>query len=193
MNKNLYHKILVFALLPFLVSLPVSASEATAFQLVKEGNRYVGEDSKDQVVQIRSEKSINGMTPNIWYVVYYDPDATFHATEVKFGGGKKMEVKRPMRVLEYGTKGEHRLDMKKLNIDSDKAISIASGDPLLKGLTLRATQLWLEHGDNGPVWKVRLWAARPRNTSEDVNIGEVYVKADEGEVTRRDLHTERLD
>jgi hypothetical protein len=193
MKKNLYHRILIFALLPFLVSLPVSASEATAFQLVKEGNRYVGEDSKDQVVQIRSDKSINGMTPNIWYVVYYDPDATFHATEVKFGGGKKMEVKRPMRVLEFGNTAEKRLNMKKLNIDSDKALSIAIADPLLKGLTLKASQFWLEHGDNGPMWKVRLWAARPRNTSEDVNIGEIYVQADEGAVTRRDLHIDRLD
>jgi len=35
-----------------------TAGELTAFDLVKEGNRYVGEPSKDKVVQIRSDKSV---------------------------------------------------------------------------------------------------------------------------------------
>ena len=42
------------------------AGDMTAYQLIKEGNRYVGEDAKDKVVQIRSEKSIGVLTPNIW-------------------------------------------------------------------------------------------------------------------------------
>ncbi|HTL17277.1 MAG TPA: hypothetical protein VL793_08570, partial [Patescibacteria group bacterium] len=45
------------------------ADEPTAFELIKEGNRYVGEQAKDRIVQIRSEKSVGTMTPNIWYVV----------------------------------------------------------------------------------------------------------------------------
>src|SRR5262249_55248706 len=65
-----------------------SANEMTAFELISEGNRYVGEQAKDKVVQIRSEKSIGGLTPNIWFVVYYDPTANLKATEVKFGAGK---------------------------------------------------------------------------------------------------------
>src|SRR3954468_25004345 len=52
------------------------AAEPTAFELIKEGNRHVGEEARDQVVQIRSDKSIGTMTPTIWYVVYFDPDAT---------------------------------------------------------------------------------------------------------------------
>ena len=40
-------------------------SEMTAFELIKEGNRYVGEESKDKVVQIRSEKSVGSLTPII--------------------------------------------------------------------------------------------------------------------------------
>ena len=61
-----------------------SAGEPTAFELVKEGNRHLGEEAKDRVVQIRSEKSIGSLTPNIWWVVYYDPDAAAMATEIKF-------------------------------------------------------------------------------------------------------------
>ena len=67
------------------------AGEPTAFQLMKLGNDYVGKEARDKVVQIRSEKSIGSLTPAIWYVVYYDADATFKATEVKFAAGKKTD------------------------------------------------------------------------------------------------------
>src|SRR5262245_38842218 len=90
------------------------AAEPTAFDLIKEGNRYVGEDSKDKVVQIRSEKSIGGLSPSIWYVVYYDPDARMKATEVKFGGGKKMDVTRPFRLFERAGSYKNVLDRSKL-------------------------------------------------------------------------------
>jgi len=169
------------------------ASEPTAFDLIKEGNEYVGKESKDKVVQIRSDKSIGSLTPNIWYIVYYDPDATFKSTEVKFGGGKKMKVTRPMRVIELGTGDDKALDRSKLKIDSDKAIEIASSEPVLKPLKLKATQLWLERRDGVPVWRVRLWAAKLKNPSQDVDIGEVFVSAEDGKVVRTDLHIERVD
>ncbi len=168
-------------------------AEATAYQLIKEGNRYVGEEAKDQVVQIRSEKSVGTMTPNVWYVVFYDPDATFKATEVKFGGGKKLEVKRPMRMLEPMTGNDKKLDRKRMNIDSDKAIETASKDPLLTNLKLTASQLWLDRGDEGPTWKVRLWATKLRDPSRDADIGDIYLSADDGKVLRRDLHINRVD
>src|SRR6476661_9807496 len=78
------------------------AGDLTAFQLAKEADKHVGEDAKGKIVQIRSEKSIGSLTPNIWYVVLYDTDATAKATEVKFGAGQKLSVKRPARVLELG-------------------------------------------------------------------------------------------
>ena len=76
-----------------------TAAEPTALELIKEGNRHVGEDSKDKVTQIRSEKSVGGLTPSVWFVVYYDPDARMKATEVKFGGGKKLDVVSPFSLL----------------------------------------------------------------------------------------------
>src|SRR5947208_11995644 len=113
-----------------------SAGEPTAFELIKEGNRHVGEEAKDKVVQIRSEKSIGTLTPTIWYVVYYDPDATAKATEVKFGAGKKLAVKRPARVLEPFLGTHKPLNREKMKIDSDKAIDVATKEPLLNNLKL---------------------------------------------------------
>ena len=193
MRNNLQVKLLATAILALSLGLSAHASDLTAYQLIKEGNRYVGEEAKDQVVQIRSDKSIGTMTPVVWYIVYYDPDASLKATEVKFGAGKKMDVKRPFRLLEPVTGADKKLDRKKMNVDSDKALSTASADPLLENLKLKASQMWLERSDDGPVWRVRLWAAKLKNPNDDADIGEVYVSADDGKVVRRDLHIDRVD
>jgi hypothetical protein len=170
------------------------AAETTALDLIKEGNRYVGEEARDKVVQIRSEKSVGALTPNIWYVVYYDPDATFKATEVKFGAGKKLSVKRPARVLELGTGDDKQLDRAKMKVDSDKALKIATAEPLLKNLKINASQMWLQRGEEAPVvWKVRLWAVKLRNPEHDTDIGDVYISAEDGKVVRSDLHIDRVD
>ena len=174
------------------------ASELSAYQLIKEGNRHLGEEARDRVVQIRSEKSVGSLTPNIWYVVYYDPDATAKAAEVKFGAGKKLSVKRPARILELGTGAHRELNRDKMKVDSDKAIEIAKKEPLLNNLTLTNTQLWLERDfwsadKDLPVWKVRLWAAKIRRPTESADIGDIYVSAEDGKVLRSDLLIDRLD
>jgi hypothetical protein len=170
-----------------------AAEEKTAFELIKEGNRHVGEDAKDKVVQIRSEKSLGTLTPNIWYVVYYDVDATTKATQVKFGGGTKLEVKRQFRLFELAGKAHLPLDREKLKIDSDKAISVATEEPLLKNLKVVATRLTLERWEDMPVWKVRLWASKLRNPSRDADIGEVFVSAETGKVLKNELKINRVD
>jgi hypothetical protein len=174
--------------------------EPTAFELIEEGNKYVSIEAKDRVVQIRSEKSVGGLTPTIWYVVYYDRDARFDATEVKFGAGKKLDVKRPMRMLEKMGGGDAALERSRLKVDSDKAIEIALKEPLLNRLTIKATELKLERaGDHGrgderlPVWRVELWAAKLNQPNKDVNIGEVILSAEDGGVLETDLKINRVD
>lgn len=170
-----------------------AAGEPTAYDLVKEGNKHVGEDARDRIVQIRSEKSVGTMTPNIWHIVFYDPDASLKATEVTFAGGKKQSVKRPTRLLEPITGSHKQMDKSKLKVDSDRAIETAIKDPLLKNLKLTNTQLWLERSDEGPRWKVRLWAQRVHDTTRTAEIGQVYVSAEDGKVIERDLHINRAD
>lgn len=182
--------LLAVALLPCMAA----TKEMTAFELVKEGNRYVGEQSKDKLVQIRSEKSIGGLSPTIWYVVFYDTTASMKATEVKFGAGKMLDVKRPFRLLEPATGGDIPLDRSKLKIDSDDAIKIATKEPLLEKLTLTATALKLDRlKDGSAVWKVRVWAAKLRNPSRDADLGEIQISAADGKVVKNDLHINRVD
>ena len=192
--KSLTGKRLAALLLAGGVSLFANAAEPTAFELIKEGNRHLGEDAKGRVVQIRSEKSVGGLTPNIWFVVYYDPDATAKATEIKFAAGTKVSVKRPARVLEPITGAHLELPKEKLKIDSDKAIEIAKNEPLIKNLTLTNTELKLERGEGDqPVWKVKLWAAKIRKPSDTVNIGELHIAAEDGKVVKNDLKPGRVD
>ena len=169
------------------------AGDLTAFQLIKEGDHYVGDPSKDKVVQIRSEKSVASLTPNIWYVVYYDPAASLKAVEVKFGAGQKMKVTHPVRLLEPITGEDKVFDRSKLTVDSDRALAIAQAEPLLKNLTLRASQLWLLHGEGGPVWKVKLWAAKLRNPNHEANVGVVVISATDGSIVKTDLHPKSVD
>src|SRR5213593_2033035 len=96
---------LPIVLAAFSFALAGRAAEMTAFALAKEGNKYVGEQAKDKIVQIRSEKSVGSLNPTLWYVVFYDSTATLKAVEIKFGAGKMLDVKRPMRLLEPVTGG----------------------------------------------------------------------------------------
>lgn len=200
--KTLSPSLFLAILAGFGSGLAARGAEATAFELAAEGNRFVGEQSKDRIVQIRSEKSVGGLSPNIWYVVFYDPTATLKAVEVKFGAGKMIDVKRPIRLLEPVTGGDVPLDKAKLKIDSDKVIKTALKEPLLQNIKVTATQLKLERvgegvlgqgGPGEPVWKVKLWAARLRDSSRDADIGEVWISATDGKVLKSDLHFNRLD
>jgi hypothetical protein len=171
----------------------VHAGEKTAFELAKEADKHVGEDAKGKVVQLRSEKSIGTLTPTVWYVVLHDPDATAKATEIKFGAGQKLSVKRPARVLELGFRDHLPLDKDKLKVDSDAAIKTASEQPMLKNLKLTASKLTLEKWEGQVVWKVRLWAEKLRDSRKDADIGEVFIAADSGKVVKNDLKIERVD
>jgi hypothetical protein len=175
------------------VLLAAAADNPTALQLIPEGNRYVGEQAKDKVVQIRSEKSVGSLKPNIWYVVYYDPTATFKTVEVKFGGGKMMDVKRPFRVIETITSNDKELDKSKLKIDSDAAIESASKEPIFENLKLKSVQAKLQNSNSGPVWILRFWAAKLRNPNDMADLGEITLSAEDGKLIKNDIHPDRVD
>jgi hypothetical protein len=163
----------------------------TALQLVKAGNHFVSEPARDRVLEIFSEKSIGQLTPSLWTVAYYDVDTQFRVVEVKFGAGLKLEVNRPFRPFSRG-KADDVLDLKAIKIDSDEAQKIALSQRILQPFTLKNTQLWLKRGDDGAVWKVRLWAAKLGKSTGVAEIGDIYLSAATGKIVRADLHIDRL-
>jgi sporulation protein YlmC with PRC-barrel domain len=167
-----------------------TGSSMTALSLVKEANRYVGEQAKDKLVQIRSEKSVNGVAPSVWYVVFYDSTAALKATEVKFANGQMVDVKRPLRLLEATSRQSEPLDRSKIKIDSDKALNIALEQPALQDVKPTASEMRLERGESGlPAWRVELWGAKGDSGKDDVNLGTFTLSAEDGKVVKADIKT----
>ena len=46
---------------------------------------------------------------------------------------------------------------------------------------------------DGPVWKVKLWAAKLKNPMHDADIGDVLISAKDGKVVRSNLHINSVD
>jgi glucose/arabinose dehydrogenase len=181
------------ALAGMLAQSGLKAADKTAFELAKEGNKHVGEHAKDKIVQIRSEKSVGSVTPNVWYVVYYDQFATMKSVEVKFAGDKVASVKRPFRLIEAAADKDSQLNPKQLKVDSDKALKIALKEKILENLKVTASQMKLEEYEGTPVWKIRLWAQKIRQPNKEADIGQIFVAAEDGKVVRLDIKPEKVD
>jgi hypothetical protein len=166
----------------------MALADPTALQLVKNGDNYVGIQSKDKILEIFSDKSVAMLQPNVWHVVYYDPDVTFKSVDVKFGAGQEMEVTHPLHAFGMPAKASDILDQSKVSVDSDRALGIATSQPLLKGLTLRSSKMALDNGDSGPTWKVELYAAKVSDPTKEVSVGSVWISATDGSLIKLDLH-----
>ncbi len=163
----------------------------SALSLAQEGNRYVGEQAKDKIVQIRSERSVNGLKPSVWYVVFYDATAALKATEVKFTNGKMTDVKRPLRLLEATSDKSEPLDRSKIKLDSDDALQAALKEPALQNVRPSSSEMRLERGEAGvPVWKIQLWGAKADDSKEDISLGNVVLSAENGKTLKSDLKTD---
>ncbi len=127
----------------------------------------------------------------MWFIMIPTPRS--RPPRLNLAPARKLDVSHPVADAGDGHGRSWLLDKTKLNTDSDKAIKIATAQPLLNNLTLKATQLWLEHGDNGPQWRVKLWAAKLKNPSDDADIGVVIISSDDGSVIKADLHPNSVD
>ena len=170
-----------------LATAQLALADATALNLIKKGNDYVGMPSMNKVLEIHSDKSVTAMEPNIWHVVYYDPSVMTKSVEVKFGAGEEMDVSHPMRPFQLPASAHDILDPSKLNVDSNRALDIATSQPLLKSLTLRASKMTLENSDSGPVWNVALYASKLHDSTKLANIGYVRISANDGSVIKSNL------
>jgi len=168
------------------------AAEPTAFDLFKEGNRYVGEEAKNRLIEIRSDKSIGSTTPAIWTIVYFDPSSSGKGTEVKFAAGQKTAIKHWGNFLGVA-KTPYEIPKDKLKVDSDQALRTALAEPLLKNLTMKATQMTLEEWEGLVVWKVRLWATKLMKTDEMAEVGQVFIDVADGKVLKSDLKIKKVD
>lgn len=178
---------MLFALSLLSIEPALMAAPPTALAVAKIGDKLIPSHAKDKVIQIYSERSENGLAPDVWYVEYYDPTVAFKKTQLKFVRGKVVETTHPKHVLDTFS-GTKQLNWRKLKIDSDKALSIALKDPLLKHLDLQAAQYWLQLSSVGPTWKLRFWMPQLSKPGKLNQIGDVYILSQTGEILREELH-----
>jgi hypothetical protein len=165
----------------------------TALSLIRNGDDYVGNPCRERVLEVYSDKSIASMEPNVWHVVYYDPSVFSKSVEVKFGAGQEMEVSHPMRPFMIPARAHDVLDQSRLKVDSDRALQIATSQPILNGLTLRSSKMTLESSDDGTIWRVELYAAKVGDSTREVSVGYVTMTADDGTIVKADLHPSSAD
>lgn len=177
-----------------------SVMDRSAFELAKDGDKYIVESSRDKVIQIRSEKSIHGLTPNVWYVVYFDSmketgveNYRFaYATELKFSSGNLVSIKRDKELLNSSSEQYTPMDMSSMTVDSTQALSIALKEPVLESLKVSGSDMTLEQGPEGyPVWKVSVWAIK-NGTKIDVKVGEIWISSLDGKVCKLTVDPARV-
>ncbi len=188
MKSILNLKSAVFAMVLVAGAVHSLAAETTALELIREGNRYVGEQFKDKVVMIRSEKSVATRTPQAWLINYRNDLTSLKGIEVKFIGGKMADVDGSVR-------GGKPFELSKIKIDSDQVLNVVTNEAILKNLTLRSTKMSLERlGEIGtPAWRVQLWAAKLRSPADSTSIGEIFLSAEDGSVLKNELKISRVD
>jgi hypothetical protein len=169
-----------------------AAAGTTAFDLAREGDKVIPPLAKDKLLRMQSEKSAVSLTPDVWHIDYLDPTVAFKTTEVTFVNGKVKEITRPKHVMDAFS-GSRQLSWRRLKINSDRALAIALKEPALKKVHLQATQFWLERTAQGATWKIRFWAARKAEPLQSVQIGDVQLSAETGEVLKADLQTKNAE
>jgi len=181
-------KKLLFVSLLTLIVLPLAAAEKTVFELIAAGNDLVGAESRDKVVQVRSEKSVGALTPSVWYVVFREPNSTFKTVEIKFGNGRKLSMYHPWRVLESTVGNNAAFNKSHLKKDSDEALKLATSHPELAGLKLVTSKFELTKGSQPyPTWKIELWAQKRSDPSRDVSVGDIWISAYDGRIIQAKL------
>lgn len=165
----------------------IVSAQPTAMNLAKAGNQYVGIQSKDKLLRIYSDKSTGGLAPLVWHVVYFDPDAVSKSIQVRFASGHETDVATAFPMFHLPAKPTDVLDLPKIVVDSDQALSVAESQPALQGLTPSSSALTLEFGDAGPVWKVDLWAAKKKDPSKEAKLGTVTISATDSSTLKADL------
>ncbi|HEY5298431.1 MAG TPA: serine/threonine-protein kinase [Verrucomicrobiae bacterium] len=164
----------------------ISPDTFTALQLVKLGDHYVSDASRDQVIEIVSDKSVDDLMPRNWRVLYHNHQATFHATEVQFADGKMIRVREPNRFIQIFSPSAHKtFDLSKVDLDSDDALKIVMDLPEVRAASVIAVQMRLARGYGGlPVWTINLFGESDSKLTNEKNLGTIELLADSGKILK---------
>lgn len=168
------------------------ADAPTAFELMKLGDQFLEKPARGHVIQAVSEQSTQGLVPHVWSIVYYDVTAPKRPVRVRFNSGKMVDTSRPLRLFSRLQGQTRPLNQNRLKIDSDKALEIATAQPNLKNIRLRASKMELRWDKSQqPVWQVDLYAEKESDPAKTVHLDFVLISPETGEVLENYLKIDR--
>ena len=167
----------------------VRPKNITALQLIKLGDHYVSDDTRDQVIAVVSDKSVGDFAPKNWRVIYHNHQATFGATEVQFADGKMARVHEPNRFIQMLSPSARKaLDLSKVKLDSDDALKIVMALSEVRAASVIAVQMQLDRGYGGmPVWTVNLFGESQSKLADEKDLGTITLLADDGKILKNTL------
>jgi hypothetical protein len=172
-----------------------ASSTTSAFEARGIANKQLNEKVRDKVIQIFGEQSKVGLYPVSWKILFWDATAAQNGRSVTVKDGAISEIKdgytqlEKMRLAAY--KQDEVIDIKLLKWDSSSALDKVMKMPALKDVKLSTVEFLLTKGDGAvqPIWSLTLFAD---NAGEKVEIGQVRMSAESGEVFEMKLQLEKL-
>ena len=145
--------------------------------------RVVGGAGNDAALNhVIEVKGKNGdPQPVAWVILLDDQNARGGVREVEVSNGKIVSEHTPVRSY-VGSSAGIVMDFKRLNLDSEGAFTIANQEATKRNTGFDSVDYALRSDDqtNAPVWVLKLL------DTNNVNVGTVYIAADNGAVLRTD-------
>jgi hypothetical protein len=173
--------------IPAVQALPDSALQARDVAENSLPRELLGPDGHAPLLRIRGKRDPGQLTPTTWTFDFFDPHAAGHAQIVSV---------RDHRVVDNGERVTFIISpYTKANIlpadviDSTQALDIAQQQ--ISGVQASSSEFALSQEKNSaPFWTVTLWARNPE--AEEVELGDVVMLAEKGDVISNHLRPERL-
>ena len=175
------------AAIPAVPALPDSALQARAVAESSLPTGTLGPDGHAPILRIRGKRSVSQLIPTTWTFDFFDPKAAGHARIVSVSDH---------RVVDNGTRVTFIMSpYTRANvlpadiIDSTQALQIAQ--QLLPTLQISSSEMMLSQEKNSaPFWTVTVWVRDAHG--EEVELGDVVMLAEKGDVISTHLKPERL-
>jgi outer membrane biosynthesis protein TonB len=175
------------AAIPAVPALPDSAFQARDVAEKSLPPALIGLTGHAQLLRIRGKRNERQITPTIWTFDFFDPEAAGHARIVSVADHQVVDNGERLTYIisPYTPANVLPEDI----IDSTQALQIAQ--QLIPSVSVSSSQFVLDQEKNSaPFWTVTLWAKNPQG--EDVELGNVVILAEKGDVISNSLRPERL-
>lgn len=191
-------------LLASLAALAISSSVAfaadaiSALDAVKIADKELNKEAKDRVISIFGEKSSDGVFPDKWQIIFFDPYAKQDGRMIEITSGRVTAIKDgytelgDFRLAAY--KPEEIINLSRVKVDSSKLADILKTSTALKDTHISNLEISLVKPDKdnvSPVWKLVVYASNNMTGKSD-KVGTATISAENGQILNLDINLKRL-